>query len=96
MGNREPTDRQTAIYEFIIDRLVTTYAAPTVREIQAHFGISSPNGVCCHLKALVKKGWLRHLAGGGVRRPYVPVRQQFCIFCGCDVPEHQHLPDPGA
>jgi repressor LexA len=31
---------------------------PTVREIAEHFGIQSPNGVVCHLKALEKKGFI--------------------------------------
>ncbi|HID77167.1 MAG TPA: transcriptional repressor LexA, partial [Planctomycetaceae bacterium] len=32
---------------------------PTVREIGRQFGIQSPNGVVCHLKALEKKGLIR-------------------------------------
>src|SRR5207249_3938732 len=29
--------------------------SPTIREIGGHFGIRSPNGVVCHLKALLQK-----------------------------------------
>lgn len=50
------TRRQQAIYEFIKDRILNRGYGPTVREIGAHFGIRSPNGVMCHLKALEKKG----------------------------------------
>ena len=50
------TGRQRAIYEFIRDRIINRGFGPTVREIGGHFGISSPNGVVCHLKALEKKG----------------------------------------
>jgi repressor LexA len=35
---------------------------PTVREIGEVLGISSPNGVMCHLRALVKKGKITRIA----------------------------------
>ena len=50
------TEKQTAIYEFIRDKIRTRGYGPTVREIGTNFNISSPNGVVCHLKALEKKG----------------------------------------
>lgn len=50
------TKRQQNIYAFIKDRILNRGYGPTVREIGAHFGIRSPNGVMCHLKALEKKG----------------------------------------
>ena len=50
------TKRQKAVYEFIRDKIRTRGYGPTVREIGDNFGISSPNGVMCHLKALEKKG----------------------------------------
>jgi repressor LexA len=50
------TSRQREIYEFIRDRIESHGYPPTVREIGDHFGIKSPNGVMCHLNALVKKG----------------------------------------
>ena len=49
------TSRQAAIYEFIVEK-VELGIPPTVREIGTRFGIRSPNGVMCHLKALEKKG----------------------------------------
>lgn len=49
------TVRQKEIYEFIRDKIVKRGYGPTVREIGDEFGIKSPNGVMCHLKALVKK-----------------------------------------
>lgn len=52
----ELTKRQREIYEFLKDKIVNRGYGPTVREIGSHFGISSPNGVMCHLKALEKKG----------------------------------------
>jgi repressor LexA len=50
------TERQRQIYEFIRDKIETRGYGPTVREIGIAFDIQSPNGVMCHLNALVKKG----------------------------------------
>jgi repressor LexA len=50
------TARQRAIYEFLKDKILNRGYGPTVREIGSQFGIRSPNGVMCHLKALEKKG----------------------------------------
>jgi len=53
------TQRQQDVYELIRDKIVNRGYGPTVREIGEHFGINSPNGVMCHLKALEKKGLIR-------------------------------------
>ena len=53
---RHLTKRQKSVYEFIRDKIRNRGYGPTVREIGLNFGISSPNGVMCHLKALEKKG----------------------------------------
>ncbi|MDA1251634.1 MAG: transcriptional repressor LexA [Planctomycetota bacterium] len=50
------TSRQRDIYEFLKDKILNRGYGPTVREIGNEFGIRSPNGVMCHLKALEKKG----------------------------------------
>ncbi len=50
------TSRQKEIYEFLKDKIRNRGYGPTVREIGTHFGIRSPNGVMCHLKALERKG----------------------------------------
>lgn len=50
------TQRQREIYEFIRGKIQGRGYGPTVREIGNQFGIRSPNGVMCHLKALQKKG----------------------------------------
>jgi repressor LexA len=50
------TEKQRLVYEFIRDKIRSRGYGPTVREIGGHFGILSPNGVVCHLKALEKKG----------------------------------------
>jgi repressor LexA len=50
------TERQRDVYAFIRDKIRNRGYGPTVREIGDQFGISSPNGVMCHLKALERKG----------------------------------------
>src|SRR5262249_15995009 len=50
------TERQREIYDFIRSKIESRGYGPTVREIGEGFGIKSPNGVMCHLKALEKKG----------------------------------------
>lgn len=52
------TSRQRDIYEFLKDKILNRGYGPTVREIGNEFGIRSPNGVMCHLKALEKKGMI--------------------------------------
>jgi len=53
------TERQREIYDFIRDKIESRGFGPTVREIGEAFDIMSPNGVMCHLKALVKKGLIK-------------------------------------
>jgi repressor LexA len=50
------TEKQKVVYEFIRDKIRNRGYGPTVREIGSEFGITSPNGVVCHLRALEKKG----------------------------------------
>jgi SOS-response transcriptional repressor LexA len=57
-GSTVLTQRQEGIYEYIRGRILAGDPAPTVREIGEAFGIRSPNGVMCHLKALEKKGYI--------------------------------------
>ncbi|GIW94253.1 MAG: LexA repressor [Pirellulaceae bacterium] len=53
------TERQQRVFEFIRDFIRAHGYGPTVREIAEQFGIRSPNGVICHLRALEKKGIIR-------------------------------------
>jgi repressor LexA len=53
------TPRQKEIYNFIKGKIQGRGYGPTVREIGNEFGIKSPNGVMCHLKALQKKGLIQ-------------------------------------
>jgi repressor LexA len=56
---RELTDRQRRVFEFIAEHIDKHGYGPTVREIAEKFGIRSPNGVICHLRALERKGIIR-------------------------------------
>jgi len=50
------TPRQADIFDFLKEKILVRGYGPTVREIGPEFGIRSPNGVMCHLKALEKRG----------------------------------------
>ena len=45
------TQRQQEVYDMIRSLIVDRGYGPTVREIGEQFGIKSPNGVMCHLRA---------------------------------------------
>jgi SOS-response transcriptional repressor LexA len=45
--------------QFIRDHIASKGYPPTVREIGAHMGIRSTNGVADHLRALERKGYLQ-------------------------------------
>jgi repressor LexA len=59
----ELTERQRGIFEFIESEMEKRGMPPTVREIAAHFGMTSPNSVWGHLKALEAKGYLKKEPG---------------------------------
>jgi SOS-response transcriptional repressor LexA len=50
------TTRQSEILEYILWHIEEHFRPPTVRQIGQRFGITSPNGVMCHLNALESKG----------------------------------------
>ena len=54
----ELTKRQREILAFIESETARRGIPPTVREVAAHFGMASPNGAACHIKALEDKGYL--------------------------------------
>lgn len=56
---KELTARQREILDFITRSIQERGYPPTIREIGAHMGIRSTNGVNDHLKALERKGYLR-------------------------------------
>jgi len=55
----ELTQRQRQVFDFIEEKIKEWGYPPTIREIGAHLGIRSTNGVADHLKALKRKGYLQ-------------------------------------
>lgn len=53
------TERQLRIYGWIFDFTCKRGFQPTMREMMDHFGMTSPNGMLCHLKSLRDKGWIK-------------------------------------
>ena len=58
MPDRELTERQRAVLDYIQQSITSRGYPPTLREIGEKMGIRSTNGVNDHLKALEKKGYL--------------------------------------
>lgn len=52
------TERQRAIFNYILRFRHEHGCSPSIPEIQREFGIRSPNGVAGHLKALAAKGMI--------------------------------------
>ena len=76
------TNRQREILEFVRAYLGQNGCPPSIREVQAHFGFHSPNGVMGHYRSLKKKGLLRQTVTYG-NRCYVPVVPEgSCPCCG--------------
>ena len=53
------TKRQAAVLSFIKEFAINHGYPPTIPEIQEEFGIKSPNGVNNHIKALIRKGYIK-------------------------------------
>jgi len=66
----ELSPRQSDVLEFVANTIDSRGLPPSYREIGDALGISSTNGVSDHIKALIKKGYLKKLEGppGGVAR----------------------------
>ena len=57
------TARQQQVLDFIHAHQRQHGVSPSLREIQAHFGLASPFGIQRHVDALTQKGALQRLAG---------------------------------
>ena len=55
------TDRQKAIYDFLLKSIRERGFVPSIHEIGKQFKIASTNGVSDHLKALEKNGYIRRV-----------------------------------
>ena len=54
----ELTDIQRQVFDFVREKLLWGHSAPSQRELCGQFGWSSSRAAACHLKAIIRKGWL--------------------------------------
>lgn len=88
-GHQEATDRQAGLHAFMMQYQKENMSPPTVREMAARMGISSPNGIVCHLKSLRRKGFLRIRGDGYTSRQFIaidPAKPNACPCCGHSPP----------
>ena len=71
------TPRQDEIFQYIKKCIVEDQCPPTVRQIGNKFGIRSPNGVMCHLKALERKKYIERVENESRRIKVVGLRLQW-------------------
>ncbi|MCK5116805.1 MAG: repressor LexA [Candidatus Aegiribacteria sp.] len=57
------TDRQKQVLDYICDFIDEHSYAPSIRDIQKHFGLKSTKGVKDHIDRLVEKGYLNRTDG---------------------------------
>jgi SOS-response transcriptional repressor LexA len=61
------TEKQRAIYRFLINFTLENLHQPSMEEVAAHFAIpAGRSGAAAHMKALARKGYIR--AGSGQPR----------------------------
>ncbi|MCK4806734.1 MAG: transcriptional repressor LexA [Candidatus Aegiribacteria sp.] len=60
---RRITDRQKQVLDYICDFIDEHSYAPSIRDIQKHFGLKSTKGVKDHIDRLVEKGYLNRTEG---------------------------------
>lgn len=56
------TARQQQVLDFIKEQMMLG-KQPTIREIGDHLGITSPNGVECHLRRIESHGYIKRSKG---------------------------------
>ena len=75
------TPRQQEIFDYFVEFTGEYGVPPTVRDVCAAFGWTSPNAAVGHLQALASKGWLTHSPGGA--HAYVIAKGVLmCPHCG--------------
>jgi len=66
--NPELTDRQKQILDLIAVCIREMGRPPSICELMEYMGVSSPNGIAKHLKALAQKGYIELIGGArGIR-----------------------------
>jgi len=89
------TPRQREIFDYIVWYLKENQIPPTVRDIGDNFGITSPNGVLCHLRPLALKGYIDQVpnVSRGIR---VLVKNGTCPCCGQPIKANEDPADIAA
>ena len=82
VAQRELTARQAEILAWISEQCRTNGYPPTIREIGSQFCIRSPNGITLHIKALIKKGYLKRGEAGRNRNISLVTDDGSCPCCG--------------
>ena len=76
------TKRQEEVYDYIVSHIKSEFRPPTIRQIGSELGITSTNGVYCHLKSLRKKGYLhegRYLKPIGIEHVYIETEKVIIV-----------------
>lgn len=69
----QPSARQLQVFDFVRGYLVDHARSPSLREIAAHIGSTSPNGAMYHIRALERWRLIRTLRTSPTRQPvYAP------------------------
>jgi repressor LexA len=61
---KELTQRQKEVLDFLKDFVMGRGFPPTLREIASHLGVKGPRGPQKALRILERKGYLRRVPGG--------------------------------
>lgn len=82
--NDRLSPRQLEVLAFIALTTAATRLPPSLREIQAHLGVISLNGVNDKMIALERKGWLRidHEGGRGKSRAIMLTEKALTLLHG--------------
>jgi repressor LexA len=86
------TQRQKALYDFIVDFRRKHGCSPSIPEMQKAFLIRSPNGVMCHLLALEAKGVIRRSSRGSRQIDIVDEEQAEAESSLYNLPVFEELP----
>lgn len=80
MGTAALTEKQARILDFIRRHYREAGLPPSLREVCDEFGFMSTNAAWCHIKPLLRRGYVRRICRGANHR-YLPVVPEGCCPC---------------
>ena len=80
------TEKQEDFYDFVQDFVASKGYFPTYRECAEGLSFKSHNSVQQNLKALQKKGWLKHTP----KRGWHITPRFYCMHCGNEISQSEH------